>query len=46
MFHRCKLKLIDFGISKRMQEGDTMIVRDTLAGTPKYMAPEVIKSKL
>lgn len=23
-----------------------MVVRETLAGTPKYMAPEVIKNKL
>lgn len=34
------LRLIDFGISKRMEGDTTMIFREMPAGTLKYMAPE------
>lgn len=41
---RGRVRLIDFGIAKKMQVQDTMIIRDCPIGTPKYMAPEAIKS--
>lgn len=28
-----------------MLAGDTMVIRESLVGTPKYMAPEVIRNK-
>jgi len=37
-----ELKLIDFGLSKR-QKGNSKL--KTMAGTPYYMAPEVIEGK-
>lgn len=37
-----ELKLIDFGLSKR-QEGNQKL--KTIAGTPYYMAPEVLESR-
>eukprot|EP01013_Petalomonas_cantuscygni_P041066 TRINITY_DN733_c0_g1_i1.p1 TRINITY_DN733_c0_g1~~TRINITY_DN733_c0_g1_i1.p1 ORF type:complete len:627 (-),score=86.07 TRINITY_DN733_c0_g1_i1:242-2122(-) len=37
---RSTLKLADFGISKTLQRDDSFA---TLAGTPRYMAPEVTK---
>ena len=43
MFKKGKVKLIDFGISMQMKSGTTMAFRDTIIGTPKYIAPEVIK---
>ncbi|KAJ4457632.1 putative Serine/threonine-protein kinase mph1 [Paratrimastix pyriformis] len=36
------LKLIDFGIAQRMQDGTTHIHRTDWAGTPNYMAPETL----
>ncbi|KAH0570645.1 Kinase, TTK [Spironucleus salmonicida] len=45
MFYQAKLVLIDFGISKEMQSQQTTVIRDSLSGTPKYMAPEVIRSQ-
>lgn len=35
------LKLIDFGIAKKLQEGNTRTF--TMIGTPQYMAPEVMR---
>lgn len=46
MFHKGRLKIIDFGISKKMEADTTMIVRSSLLGTPKYIAPEVVASRL
>ncbi|TNJ27138.1 Kinase, TTK [Giardia muris] len=43
MFHEGRLKLIDFGISKRMEANTTMAAAETIMGTPKYMAPEVVR---
>ncbi|KAE8303578.1 Kinase, TTK [Giardia duodenalis] len=42
MFYKGRLRLIDFGISKAMQQDTTCAVTDTIAGTPKYMAPEIM----
>eukprot|EP00450_Noctiluca_scintillans_P015703 CAMPEP_0194530218 /NCGR_PEP_ID=MMETSP0253-20130528/67095_1 /TAXON_ID=2966 /ORGANISM="Noctiluca scintillans" /LENGTH=831 /DNA_ID=CAMNT_0039375417 /DNA_START=29 /DNA_END=2524 /DNA_ORIENTATION=- len=36
------VKLVDFGIGKKLEEGKTKTF--TIAGTPHYMAPEVMKS--
>ncbi|ETS64345.1 hypothetical protein PaG_01192 [Moesziomyces aphidis] len=38
-----RLKLIDFGISKKIPKGTVHISRDIIIGTPNYMAPEAIK---
>jgi len=35
--HRGYLKIIDFGLSKRIGERT-----DTICGTPEYMAPEIL----
>lgn len=40
-----RLKLIDFGISKQIQQGTVHISRDNIIGTPNYMAPESIKTQ-
>ncbi|PWZ03512.1 kinase-like protein [Testicularia cyperi] len=40
-----RLKLIDFGISKQIQQGTVHISRDNIIGTPNYMAPEAIKTQ-
>eukprot|EP00768_Dysnectes_brevis_P004243 gnl/Dysnectes_brevis/3033_a3754_469.p1 GENE.gnl/Dysnectes_brevis/3033_a3754_469~~gnl/Dysnectes_brevis/3033_a3754_469.p1 ORF type:complete len:649 (-),score=184.71 gnl/Dysnectes_brevis/3033_a3754_469:191-2137(-) len=40
-----QLKLIDFGISKQMQEESTCIMREEVVGTLNYIAPEVILSQ-
>merc|ERR1719230_2365596 len=37
------VKLIDFGIAKRLEEGKTKTF--TLVGTPHYMAPEVMRGQ-
>lgn len=42
MFYKGRLRLIDFGISKAMQQNTTCAFTDTVAGTPKYMAPEIM----
>ncbi|CAJ1368528.1 unnamed protein product [Effrenium voratum] len=40
--HRfCYLKLIDFGIAKKLDEGKTRTF--TMIGTPHYMAPEIMR---
>lgn len=36
------LKIIDFGVSKEMKDKD---FTSTIAGTPHYMAPEIILGK-
>ncbi|TKY88004.1 hypothetical protein EX895_003100 [Sporisorium graminicola] len=38
-----RIKLIDFGISKKIPKGTVHISRDVIIGTPNYMAPEAIK---
>lgn len=38
-----RVKLIDFGISKKIPKGTVHISRDNIIGTPNYMAPEAIK---
>ncbi|SPO29189.1 related to Serine/threonine-protein kinase mph1 [Ustilago trichophora] len=38
-----RIKLIDFGISKKIPKGTVHISRDNIIGTPNYMAPEAIK---
>lgn len=40
---RGKLKLIDFGISKTIQNDTTNIVRENQVGTLNYMSPEALK---
>ncbi|CAL6073280.1 Kinase [Hexamita inflata] len=42
MFSNGRIKLIDFGISKEMVNNETMVIRDSISGTVKYLAPEVI----
>ena len=37
------LKLIDFGISKAIQQDKTSIITDTQVGTLNYMSPESIR---
>jgi serine/threonine-protein kinase TTK/MPS1 len=39
-----KLKVIDFGIAKRISNDTTNISRDASVGTLSYMAPEAVKS--
>lgn len=39
-----KLRLIDFGISKRIEEEKTSFERDMRCGTINYMAPETIET--
>lgn len=41
---RGKLKVIDFGIAKRIQNDTTNICRDNGMGTLSYMAPEALKT--
>merc|ERR1719436_1008932 len=40
---RGRLKVIDFGIAKRISNDTTNIMRDNSVGTLSYMAPEAIK---
>lgn len=40
---RGKLKLIDFGISKTIQNDTTNIVRENQVGTVNYMSPEALR---
>lgn len=40
---RGRLKLIDFGISKAIQNDTTNIVRENQVGTVNYMSPEALK---
>lgn len=40
---RGRLKLIDFGISKCIQNDTTNIVRENQVGTVNYMSPEALK---
>ena len=39
-----RLRLIDFGISKRIEEEKTSFERDMRCGTINYMAPETIET--
>merc|ERR1719454_1863168 len=39
-----RLKVIDFGIAKRISNDTTNISRDTSVGTLSYMAPEAVKN--
>ena len=38
-----KLKLIDFGIAKALQQDKTGVILETQIGTLNYMSPEAIK---
>ena len=38
-----EVKLIDFGLSKRFSEEETVEKMHTVVGTPYYVAPEVLK---
>ncbi len=40
----CNLRLIDFGISARIEAEHTSIERDVRCGTLNYMAPETIEA--
>ena len=40
---RGKLKLIDFGISKTIQNDTTNVVRENQVGTVNYMSPEALR---
>ena len=37
-----KIKICDFGVSKRIRQGDIMVEQ---CGTPAYIAPEILKNK-
>ena len=39
------LKLIDFGISKKLNVNTNYVICNSVFGTPKYLAPEIIKNK-
>ena len=38
------LKLIDFGISTKLQDDSTSVLKDTRCGTFNYMAPEMLQT--
>jgi serine/threonine-protein kinase TTK/MPS1 len=46
LFVQGTLKLIDFGIAKRMEKDSTSILRENQVGTLNYMSPESISGKV
>lgn len=43
--NKIRVKLIDFGMSKFTQHGDSKINLTTYAGTLDFMAPEILENK-
>jgi serine/threonine-protein kinase len=37
-----RIRLLDFGLSRQLDEGSTLTAEGLLLGTPAYMAPELI----
>lgn len=40
-----QLKLIDFGISNKLQDDCTSVLKDLRSGTFNYMAPEMLQAQ-
>ena len=42
---RCRWKILDFGISKLLHEGDVPLTASEILGTPQYMSPEQARGR-